>query len=40
MAPVDVCEDACQHSALLAIPRQLWLTPYKQGLLYMAQGGA
>ena len=31
VAPVDVFEDACQHGAPLAIPRQLWLTPYKQG---------
>ena len=31
MAPVDVLEDACQHGAPLAIPQQLWLTPYKQG---------
>ena len=30
-APVDVFEDAYQHGAPLAIPRQLWLTPYKQG---------
>ena len=31
MAPVDVFEYACQHGAPLVIPRQLWLTPYKQG---------
>ena len=30
-APVDVFEDVCQHRAPLAIPRQFWLTPYKQG---------
>ena len=30
-APVDVFEDAHQHSAPLAIPRQLWLTSYEQG---------
>ena len=30
-APVDVFQDACQHSAPLAIPRQLWSTSYEQG---------
>ena len=33
MAPVGVFEDAHQHSAPLVIPRQLWSTPYKQGLI-------
>ena len=30
-APVDVFVDTCQHGAPLAIPRQLWPTPYQQG---------
>ena len=31
VVPVNVFEDAHQHSAPVAIPRQLWSTPYKQG---------